>query len=138
VALAIFKYITLLKSQSPQEWAFREVSMVSEIDFRFMESPPPSSYVTTLSGYMHQPFPREWILSAPYLARQFDASLISRTLDFLKPENVRMTVASKTELPGKKYDSKEKWYGTEYTVLPMTPELVKVRLLPYGLFERES
>jgi insulysin len=127
VALAIFKYITLLKSQSPQEWAFREVAMVSEIDFRFMEMPPPSHYVTTLSGNMHQPYPRQWILSAPYFARQFDSSLISRTLDFLKPENVRMTVASQTELPGRKYESKEKWYGTEYTVTPMRPELLKVR-----------
>jgi hypothetical protein len=31
-------------------------------------------------------------------------------------------VASKIYVPGKKYDPKEKWYGTGYTVLPMTPE----------------
>jgi insulysin len=100
--------------------------MLSELGFRFMESPVPSNYVTSLSGSMHKPYPREWLLSAPYLYREFDPSLITKSLEFLRPDNVRMMIASKTELPGRKYESKETWYGTEYTVIPMTAEMLKV------------
>lgn len=40
-----------------------------------------------------------------------------------------MMIASKDELEGKKYDLKEQWYGTEYTIVPLSDKLLKVRFL---------
>lgn len=127
VAATIFKYIELLKSTPPQEWAFREVQMLGEIDFRFQDKAKPSSYVTHLSGDMHSPYPRDYLLSAHYLWRDFSRDQIAGALSHLSVHNCRVTVASQQPLPGFEYDKKEQWYGTQYTLAPLPEVLQEVR-----------
>lgn len=62
---------------------------------------------------MQKPLPREWLLSGSLL-RKFDPDLIKKALSYLRPDNFRLIVVSQ-EYPGD-WDSKEKWYGTEYKV----------------------
>ncbi|CAJ2500800.1 Uu.00g036530.m01.CDS01 [Anthostomella pinea] len=50
---------------------------------------------------MQKPLPREWLLSGQSRLRKFDAALIKKGVELLRPDNFRMTI-------------KEKWYGTEY------------------------
>lgn len=62
---------------------------------------------------MQKPLPREWLLSGHSRLRHFDAGVITKCLDLLRPEALRLNVVSR-KFPGK-WDKKEKWYGTEYT-----------------------
>ncbi|GAA98082.1 uncharacterized protein L969DRAFT_85999 [Mixia osmundae IAM 14324] len=124
VALAIFKYLNLLKATPPQEWAWKEVQQLSEIAFRFMEKPPPQREVTTICGQMQQPVPREWVLSSPWLPKVFDPKLIAESMASLAVENCRVSIACHDPLPGLDWDSKEQWYGTEYKITPLSQSLI--------------
>lgn len=124
VVAAMFKYLDLLRSTPVQKWVFDEVQQLCELAYRFKEKSPPSSYTSGLSSQMQQPYPREWILSGPYLTREFDLDLIQNTLQCLSPEKCRIFVASQQLPDGSKvWDSKERWYGTEYKLQPLNSSL---------------
>lgn len=120
VAAVVFHYIKLLQDAPPQESAFKEISMLNEIAFRFQETVQPISYVTTLSSWLQKPYPRSKVLSAPLLLSSFEQEHILSTLSRLSVDNCRVTVGSQTPLEGLQYNSKEHWYGTQYTVQPFT------------------
>ena len=131
VAAAIFQYISLLKATPPQEWAFREVSMISEMAFRFQEKTPPISYVTTLSSWLHKPFPRSQVLSAPYITSEFNKDQLAGALANLDVAKCRVTLASQQPVDGLEYNEKERWYGTQYTIQPLPEAFVQVcRIAP--------
>jgi len=120
VALALFSYLRLLRSTPPQEWAFREVSQLNELSFRFKEQGQPMNYVMSLAGSMQKPYPREKLLSAPWLSGTFDPELIKTTMEALKPDKARVVVGSqKPANEGLEWDLKERWYGTEYAKVPL-------------------
>jgi insulysin len=112
VVVAIFQYITMLKSQEPHEWIVEEQKKLAEVSFKYMQKIPASRTVSHLSGVMQKPLPRDWLLSGQSLIREFDPKAIRRGLDALRPDNFNFTVASQ-EFPGD-WDKKEKWYGTDY------------------------
>jgi insulysin len=72
---------------------------------------------------MQQPYPREWILSSESLIREYNPQLINETLDLLRRDNfiIKLTSQTFTDL-----DQKEKWYGTEYKIEPLSDKLVRV------------
>ncbi|CAO1629238.1 unnamed protein product [Parajaminaea phylloscopi] len=124
VVAAVFRYIELLKQSSIPEWTYNEVSSLCDLAFRFKEKIPPSSYVSGLSTQMQMPFPREWVLSGPYLTREFDQDLIRKTLDCLSPASCRISIAAQERPDGTKvWDQKEKWYGTEYSLSPLPSKI---------------
>lgn len=124
VAAVVFHYIALLKATPPQEWAFKEISMLNEIAFRFQEPFQPISYATTLSSWLQKPYPRSQVLSAPVLATEFDRDQILGVLSQLDIDNCRITVGSQSAVDGLEYNEKEKWYGTQYTVQPFSSSLL--------------
>lgn len=125
VVAAVFRYIELLKQSSIPEWSYNEVASLCDLAFRFKEKSPPSSYTSGLSSQMQLPFPREWVLSGPYLTREFDQSLIRKTLDCLSPDTCRISIAAQECPDGSKaWDKREKWYGTEYKLTPL-PENIR-------------
>ncbi|EAW14914.1 a-pheromone processing metallopeptidase Ste23 [Aspergillus clavatus NRRL 1] len=113
VAKVVFEYIAMLKEREPQQWVFDEMKNLAEVEFRFKQKSPASRFTSRLSSVMQKPMPREWLLSGSLL-RKFDPELIKKALACLQPDNFRMIVVSQ-EHPGD-WDSKEKWYGTEYKV----------------------
>lgn len=125
VAAAIFAYFEILKSSPPQEWAFKEVNQLSQIAFKFKEKSPATSTAMYLSLQMAKPYPRELLLSAPYLTSLWDQEIIDYATRHLTVEQCRMMIAAKEELKGEKYEMKEKWYGTEFTILPISERLMK-------------
>lgn len=127
IASIVFKYIELLKSTPPQEWAFKEAAMLGEMEFRFQDKAKPANYATHLCSELHKPYPREWLLSAPYLWRSFDRDQIAGALSNLSVDNCRVTVSSQQPLPGFEYDHKEQWYGTQYAIAPLPSVLLEVR-----------
>ncbi|PWN23331.1 hypothetical protein BCV69DRAFT_280939 [Microstroma glucosiphilum] len=126
VVLAVFRYLDLLKQSSIPQWTYNEVSSLCDLAFRFSEKIPPSSYASGLSTQMQNPYPREWVLSGPYLTRNFDVDLIKKTLSYLSPERCRVTVAAQECPDGTQaWDRKEKWYGTEYKLSPLPSKLLE-------------
>ncbi|KDN45284.1 hypothetical protein K437DRAFT_256623 [Tilletiaria anomala UBC 951] len=127
VIASIFKYIELLRDGSSlQEWAFKEVQQLSELNFRFKEKSPPASYASQLAGQMQINYPREWILSGPYLTRDFNVDLIKDLLKQLTPTKCRVFVAAQQMPDGtQSWDSKEKWYGTEYKLMQLPDKLLE-------------
>ena len=112
VVKTVFQYIALIKETPPQEWIVDEMKGMNEVDFRFKQKTPASSFTNRLSSVMQQPLPREWLLSGQRLIREFDEKELAKALSLLRPDNYRITVISQ-EFPGD-WNMREKWYGTEY------------------------
>ncbi|CAO1620783.1 unnamed protein product [Sympodiomycopsis kandeliae] len=121
VVTAVFRYIEMLRQSSIPEWTYNEVSSLCDMAFRFREKVPPSSYTSGLSSQMQVPYPREWVLSGPFLTREFNIDLIRDTLARLTPDQCRISIAAQECPDGTKtWDQKEKWYGTEYKLSPLS------------------
>ena len=114
VVKTVFQYISLIKEHSPQQWIVDEVRGMTEVDFKFREKTPATSFTSRLSSVMQHPLPRDWLLSGTSVIRKFDAQAITQALSYLRPDNYRLTLVSQT-FPGD-WDQREKWYGTEYRV----------------------
>lgn len=112
VIKVFFQYVSLLRESPPQEWIFDEMKGMADVDFKFKQQTPASRFTSKTSALMQRPLPRERLLSGMNCLRKFEPSLIQRTIDCLRPDNLRITVTSRT-FPGD-WDKKEKWYGTEY------------------------
>ncbi|RPB03877.1 LuxS/MPP-like metallohydrolase [Choiromyces venosus 120613-1] len=119
----VFEYIHLIRCTPPQEWVVRELQAVAAVDFKFRQKTPASKFTSRLSAVMQKPLPREWLLSGTSLVRKFDASIISKSLEYLNPNNFRLTVVSK-ECPRGDWEAKERWYGTEYRVEKIPEKLL--------------
>ncbi|WVQ84725.1 hypothetical protein IAT38_006882 [Cryptococcus sp. DSM 104549] len=116
VALAIFKYTALLRSQPPSLDAFNEVKAIADISFKFAERGPTSGYCIGMSSWLQSPVPREKIVSSKWLFEEFREDELSKALQLLDPRRARVNVTCK-ELPTNvegTWDGVEKIYGTEY------------------------
>ncbi|KAL1412548.1 metalloprotease [Vanrija albida] len=116
VALAVFKYISLLRSVAPSETAFDEMRKLSQIGFKFAERGKTRNYVTQLSGWLQAPVPRDQIVSSNYLLGDWDESLVSSVYSLFDPRSAVLGVTSQ-ELPKNvpaSFDKKETIYGTQY------------------------
>lgn len=127
VILTIFKYINLLKKDGVQSRIFEEVQSLASLAFRFKEKYPPSQYTSRLAGLMQHGYPDAYILSGPSLIRNYDAQLIKDNLDWIRPDNFRIMLASQTPPNGIEYTEKETWYGTEYNVVDFDAGLIEVK-----------
>ncbi|GBB86466.1 hypothetical protein RclHR1_01290010 [Rhizophagus clarus] len=121
VVVHVFQYIEMLKQVGVQEWIYHEIKKLREISFRFREKYLPIRYTINLSTIMQSPCPREWILSSS-LIREFDPKLINELLDLLRPDNFILGLISQS-FTG--LDQKEKWYGTEYKIEPLSDKLIQ-------------
>ncbi|SGY41131.1 BQ5605_C003g02474 [Microbotryum silenes-dioicae] len=125
VSAVIFAYFDLLRSHPPSEWAFDEVAQLSKLAFRFKEKGSPTNTAMGLALSMSKPFPREKLLSAPWLSTEWNPEIVVDLIGKLKPENCRILVAANEPIGDRVYDQKERWYGTEYTIEPMSDKLLK-------------
>lgn len=124
VVASVFQYLDLLKSQNIEHWMYNEVKKLSELRFAFKEKTSPASFTSALAGQMQSPMPPEWVMSGHYLLREFDLPLIKETLGHLRPDHCRVMLAGREPPSGYKLDSKERWYGTEYTITRLPQSLM--------------
>lgn len=122
IVKVLFQYISLIRESQPQEWIVEEMKGMAEVDFRFKQKTPASSFTSKLSSVMQKPLPREWLLSGSRLIRKFDPVAITRALEYLRTDNFRLMIVSQ-DFPGD-WDQKERWYGTEYKYEPIPESLV--------------
>jgi insulysin len=133
VALAIFKYISLLRSAPPSSVIFEDLKQMAGISFRFAEKHKPDSYCVELTGGMQDPVPREKIISAKWLIEEFNQEELKNTLLYLDPRKAAIGVTSR-ELPKGvegTFDLKEPIYGTEHKRMRASDEFMKEVSLDY-------
>ncbi|GAA5942299.1 hypothetical protein JCM10213_004128 [Rhodosporidiobolus nylandii] len=119
VVAAVFAYISLIRNNTPAEWAFLEVSALSKLAFRFKEKSPPISTAMRTAMNMSRPFPRELVLSAPWICTEWHPAKVNELLDLMRPVHCRIFLSPQKEVGGRTYDLKEQWYRTEYTIEKM-------------------
>jgi insulysin len=119
---ATFQYLSMLTENQPKEWIFDEQKVMSEVNFRFRQTAKASKTTSYISGIMqHAKYPRSRILSANSVLKKFDPQAILEAQACLTPEKCRFILVSQN-YPGT-WESKEQWYGTEYTYSAIPQDL---------------
>jgi nardilysin len=118
---AVYQYIKLLKQSEPQEWIFKELQDIGNMEFRFAEEQPPDDYAVDLAGlnllFSHlflfslcssamftEIFSAEnmlfysekHIVCGEYIHDVWDPELVKHTLCFFNPDNMRVDVLSRS------------------------------------------
>jgi len=128
----LFAQIDLIRTEGPQAWRQRELELLGELGFRFMEKATAMRTVYALAPVLMH-YPPEELLRNRYVYRRFDADLISEYLGLLQPDNVAIQVT----LPEAITTAEEPWFGVAYNRVngpqPMpqlTPEQRAMLTLP--------
>ncbi|KAH7911404.1 Metalloenzyme, LuxS/M16 peptidase-like protein [Hygrophoropsis aurantiaca] len=125
VVLAVFKYLSLLRSSAFPAWVQSEQSKISQIRFRFSEKRRPESYAVWISEHMTWPVPPELVLAAPQLIWEWEQPEegereVKALLEKFTIDRGRVVLMAKKEeyerLSQAQEWQKEKWYGTGYRV----------------------
>ncbi|KAL0732416.1 hypothetical protein Bca4012_008625 [Brassica carinata] len=86
----IYQYLKLLRDVSPQEWIFKELQDIGNMDFRYVEEQVADDYATELSENM---------LAYPvgdYVYQTWDPKMIEDLMGFFTPKNMRIDVVLKS------------------------------------------
>lgn len=138
VAMAAFKYISMLRSTDLSPTHQTEVSSLSDIRFRFAEKRRPDNYAVWMTDKLSWPVPRELVIKAPQVVSEWDGtaqSVAFQTLKGLSVENTRTVLMAKQgefqRLFGTQEWQSEPWYGTKYRVERLDEAFIQeVRYFP--------
>ncbi|KAL4558442.1 hypothetical protein LXL04_036642 [Taraxacum kok-saghyz] len=109
----VYQYLKLLRQNSPQEWIYKELQDIANMDFTFAEEQPQDEYAAELSENLLI-YPPEHIIYGDYAYKVWDAELIKHVLSFFTPDNMRIDILSKSFNKSQGVQS-EPWFGSEYT-----------------------
>ncbi|KAM2047075.1 hypothetical protein ACFX1T_005783 [Malus domestica] len=118
----VYQHIKLLHQVSPQEWIFRELQDIGNMDFRFAEEQPQDDYAAELAENLLL-YPAENVIYGDYVYKIWDAELIKYVLGFFTPENMRVDVVSKSSIKSEDFQC-EPWFGSHYTEEDISPSLM--------------
>lgn len=107
----LFQYIDLLKAESPEERIYAEQAKVAELNFRFQEKGSTVGFVYQMAPRLDE-YPAQDLLVAPYLMEGFDASLITKSLSYLRKDNLMMEISA----PELETDRVEPWFSVPYSL----------------------
>lgn len=127
VALAIFKYTSLLRSQPPSREAFEEIKAIADISFRYAERGKAVGYANGLSTYLQAPVPREKVVSSKWVIEEFRQDELEATLQLLDPRKATIGVTCR-EIPKDvqgDFDQNEPIYGTPYKTVKLSEAFLK-------------
>jgi insulysin len=125
VAMAAFKYMSMLRSTDLSPTHQSEVSSLSDIRFRFAEKRRPDDYAVWVADKLSWPVPRELVIKAPQVVFEWDPdgtaqAVAFQTLKGFSVNNSRTLVMAKQgefqKLFGTQEWQSEPWYGTQYRV----------------------
>jgi insulysin len=123
----IYAYLSLLRATTLPEWSFEELKSLQSIGFRFQQKANPESYVSRVAELLSRPWAKERILSGSRVIWKSDQSLIHKMLhQDLLPEagSVMITAKDFSSIGLDGPWQHEKWYGTEYLIQNMDPEIL--------------
>lgn len=110
----VYQYIKLLHQTPPQEWIYKELQDIANMDFRFAEEQPQDDYASEIAANLLV-YPPEHVVYGDYAYEVWDAQMINHILDYFRPENMRVDVVSKSfnTLGNLQH---EPWFGSQYIV----------------------
>ncbi|XP_025198182.1 insulin-degrading enzyme-like [Melanaphis sacchari] len=117
----IFKYVNMLKREGPQEWFYLEYKYINEMEFQYKDKEASLSYVFMLTPRMIR-YKLEDVLTAGNLLEEWKPDLITELLSYFRPDNMRVTVVSKTFQ--NQTNAEDKYYGTLFKVSKIPVETI--------------
>lgn len=120
----IYQYLKLLRQVSPQEWIFKELQNIGNMDFRFAEENPQEEYASDLAANLNF-YPAEHVIYGDYVYKTWDEQLINQLLGFFIPDNMRVDVVSKL-LPESEDFQYEPWFDSRYVEEDIAQNLMEL------------
>ncbi|XP_065881361.1 nardilysin-like [Euphorbia lathyris] len=108
----VYQYLKLLRQSSPQEWIFKELQDIGNMEFRFAEEQPQDDYAAELAENLLV-YSTEHVIYGDYVFKIWDGEMIKHVLGFFKPENMRIDVVSKSLIKSQDLQY-EPWFGSCY------------------------
>ncbi|CAA6669259.1 unnamed protein product [Spirodela intermedia] len=121
----VYQYISLLRSSAPQEWIFKELQDIGNMEFKFAEEQPQDDYAAELSENLMF-YSEEHVIYGEYAYEVWDDKLIEHILSFFTPENMRIDLLTKS------FDTQshgircEPWFGSQYIEEDVAPSLMEI------------
>lgn len=126
----IYQYIAMLQKVGLQEWVFKELQAISEMEFRFAEEESAENYTVRLASNMLLYSPKD-IIFGDYVYDQWDPQLVQKILNELNPLKMRVDIVTKNfERTGEEV-KQEPWFAVPYTVNPLSLELLESWATPH-------
>lgn len=117
----VFQYINMLRREGPQEWIFREIQQMDQIDFDWEDPQDPYDNVEDLADNMLL-YPEEHYITGPMLSFEYTPERITELLAYLIPDNVIITLQSKKLQAECK--TVERWFKGRYNASKISDELL--------------
>ncbi|KAJ8592510.1 insulin-degrading enzyme [Rhizopogon salebrosus TDB-379] len=133
VALATYKYVSLLRSSEFPKWYQSELVKIARTRFQFAEKQNPESYAVSLSERMGKPVPPELVLREVAVQSDWDSEdgerEVREILEGMRITTGRAVLMAKKE-EHERISNNEQWeheecYGTGYRVERWDPSFVE-------------
>nr|XP_010921137.1 nardilysin-like isoform X2 [Elaeis guineensis] len=121
----VYQYIKLLRQSTPQEWIFKELQDIGNMEFRFAEEQPQDDYAAELAENLLL-YSEEHIIFGEYVFELWDPELVEHVLSFFTPENMRIDILSKSFDKHSEAIQYEPWFGSRYIEEDISPSLLKL------------
>ncbi|KAF9923801.1 Insulinase (Peptidase M16) [Linnemannia zychae] len=122
----IFQFVKLLKQEGVVPHIWDEVTSLASIKFRFKEMVQPAEYVVSQANMMQKGYSPQWVLSGSELIRDNNPQILQNYINKLQVNNWvgRIVTQDTSVVPGGAFTNTERWYGTQYHVSPISPDLL--------------
>ncbi|KAL5582861.1 hypothetical protein UlMin_015303 [Ulmus minor] len=121
---SVYQYLKLLRQVPPQEWIFKEIQDIGNMEFRFAEEQPQDDYAAELAENLLL-YPAEHVIYGDYVYKIWDEKLIKHILGFFTPENMRVDVVSKSSFKPEACQC-EPWFGSHYIEEDISSSLIEM------------
>ncbi|KAJ4834406.1 hypothetical protein Tsubulata_007349 [Turnera subulata] len=140
----VYQYLKLLRQISPQEWIFKELQDIANMEFRFAEEQPQDDYASELAVNLLV-YPVEHVICGDYVYKIWDEEMIKHVLSFFTPDNMRVDVLSKSMIKSQGHMvfqlsylasfytnvlsddfQSEPWFGSHYVEEHISPSLIEL------------
>jgi secreted Zn-dependent insulinase-like peptidase len=117
---AVFAYVDLVRRDGIDRWRYEEDSRLAQLSFDYQEKRDPFAYASRLASNMLE-YPAMDVIRGPSAMDRFDATLIRRYLDRIRPDNVGVTLIA----PDLATDRVEPWFDVAYAVEPLPADITR-------------
>ncbi len=96
VVTAVVQYLTLMKREGPQEWIFRELQRIAQLEYDFLDESGEEELAERLAQEMSPLLARsrEDLLPGSFLLWEWDPAGVSAMMDEMAPENMNIVLLS--------------------------------------------
>lgn len=109
-----FQYVEMMRRTKPQEWSWREVKNLRNIEFKFKEEEGAAEYTEALAMTMRK-YEHEDVLRGEYLYDDFSVDDITAVIDCITPRKCVYIVSDHGFDCEAKNVEREKWFNAPFT-----------------------